>query len=164
MHMGRHLYLRACFSQLGLSHCFPGSLSHVSGFLPADKEFHEQELASRSSSSIDLDEDTSKHQVEQDSLTFERQQVLRTASDKKDPIFYLMPSKEEVQLQRESFLAFILIISRQSNLQHKERKPHNKTHIHLEHRYVADQEAKGRASIKTSTIQLAYAYIRQPQD
>ena len=83
-HMGRHLYLIACPSQLGLSHCFPGSLSQVIGFLAADKELHEQELASRSSSSIDLDQNTSKQQVEQDSLTFPRQQVLRAAVDEKD--------------------------------------------------------------------------------
>ena len=38
------------------------------------------------------------------------------------------------------------------------------THIHIEHGCVVDQEAKGRASIKTSNLQLAYAYIRQPQD
>ena len=65
VYMGRHLYLIACPSQLGSSPCFPGSLSHVSGFLPADKEFREQELASRSASSNDLDEDTSKHQARQ---------------------------------------------------------------------------------------------------
>ena len=69
-YMGRHLYLIACPSQHGLSHCFTGSLSQVIGFLPADKELHEQMLASRSSSSTDLDEDPSKPQVEQDSLTF----------------------------------------------------------------------------------------------
>ena len=63
-HMGRHLYMIACPSQHGLSHCFIGSLSQVIGFLPADKELHEQKLASRSSSSIDLDEDTSKQQDE----------------------------------------------------------------------------------------------------
>ena len=92
VHMGRHLYLIACPSQHGLSHCFPGSLSHVIGFLPADKELHAQELASRSSSSIDLDEDTSKQQVEQDNLTFQRQHVLRTAfAEKNDPTPDLIP-------------------------------------------------------------------------
>ena len=45
-HMGRHLYLIACPSQHGLSQCFPGNLSQVIGFLPEDKELHEQELAS----------------------------------------------------------------------------------------------------------------------
>ena len=73
-HMGRHLYLIACPSQHGLSQCFIGSLSQVIGFLPEDKELHEQELASSSSSSIDLDEDPSKQQVEQDSLNFQCQQ------------------------------------------------------------------------------------------
>ena len=37
-------------------------------------------------------------------------------------------------------------------------------HIHLQHGCVVDQEAKGKASTKTSNIQLAYAYIRQPQE
>ena len=46
----------------------------------------------------------------------------------------------------------------------QESKLHNMNHIHLEHGCVVDQEAKGRASTKTSHIQLAYAYIRQPQD
>ena len=68
-YMGRHLYLIACPSQHGLSHCFTGSLSPVLGFLPPDKELHEQMLASRSSSSNDLDEDPNSSQVEQDSLT-----------------------------------------------------------------------------------------------
>ena len=168
VHMGRHLCLIACPSQHGLSHCFPGSLSHVIGFLPADKELHEQELASRSSSSIDLDEDTSKQQVEQDSLTFQRQQVLRTAFDEKnDPILDLIPSKEEVatsggKLPASSFHPHHYQQTKQSSTQ--ERKLHNMTHIHLEHGCVVDQEAKCRASIKTSNIQLAYAYIRQSQD
>ena len=168
-HMGRHLYLIACPSQHGLSQCFPGSLSQVIGFLPEDKELHEQELASRSSSSIDLDEDTSKQQVEQDSLTFQRQQVLRAAFDEKDdPVFDLMPSKEEVaasggELQAHSFHPHHLY-QQTEQPSAQERKLHNMTHIHPEHGCVVDQEAKDRASIKTSNIQLAYAYIRQPQD
>ena len=167
-HMGRHLYLIACPSQHGLSQCFPGSLSHAIGFLPADKELHEQELASRSSSSIVLDEDTSKPQVEQDSLIFQRQQVLQTAFDEKDdPIFDLTPSKEEVadlggELQAHSFHPHHYQQTDQSSAQ--ERKLHNVNHIHPEHGCVVDQEAKDKASIKTSNIQLAYAYIRQPQD
>ena len=44
-HMGRHLYMIACPSQHGLSHCFIGSLSQVIGFLPADKELHEQKFS-----------------------------------------------------------------------------------------------------------------------
>ena len=65
-HMGRHLYLIACPSQHSLSPCFIGSLSQVIGFLPADKELHEQRLAYRSSSSTDLDEDIGEYQAEQD--------------------------------------------------------------------------------------------------
>ena len=41
-HVGRHLYMIACPSQHGSSHCFIDSLSQVIGFLPADKELHEQ--------------------------------------------------------------------------------------------------------------------------
>ena len=68
-HIGRHLYMIACPSQQGLSPCFLGSLSQVIGFLPADKDLHEQRLAFRSSSSLAIDEDTSKSHVEQDSLS-----------------------------------------------------------------------------------------------
>ena len=72
-------------------------MSQAIGFLPADKELHEQSLASRSSSSIDLDEDTSKQQVEQDSLTFQRQYVLSKAFADNDGLsFDLMTSQEEV--------------------------------------------------------------------
>ena len=78
-------------------------------------------------------------------------------------------ARKRLQLQGESFkhIAFIpiIFISRQSNLHHTKRKPLTirPTYI-LEHGCVVDQEAKDRASIKTSNIQLAYAYIRQPQD
>ena len=157
--MGRHLYLIACPPQHGLSHCFPGNLSHVIGFLPADKEFHEQELASRSSSGIDLDDDTSKQQVEQDSLPFQRQQVLRIAFDEQhDPIYYLMPSKEEVAASGGELSAYRFHPNQKPTKQPltKERNLHNMTNIHLAHGCVVDQEAKGRASIKTSNLQLAY--------
>ena len=94
-YMGKHLYLLACPSQHGLSHCFTGSLSQVIGFLPADKELHEQMLASRSSSSTDLDEDPSKSQVEQDSLTCQCQHVLQAAVVEHDDLsFELRPGKE----------------------------------------------------------------------
>ena len=87
----------ACPSQHGLSQCFIGSLSQVIGFLPEDKELHEQRLASRSSSSIDLDEDTSEQQVEQDSLNFQCQHVLQEAfDDSADLSFDLVPCREEV--------------------------------------------------------------------
>ena len=166
-HMGRHLYLIACPSEHSLSQCFPGSLSQVIGFQPVDKDLHEQELASRSSSSIDLDEDASKPQVEQDSLTFQRQQVLRAAFDEKDdPIFELMPSKEEVadsggELQAHSFHPHHQQTDKTSA---QARELHSMNYIHPEHGCVVDQEAKDRASLKTSNIQLACAYIRQPQD
>ena len=78
-HVGRHLYLVACPFQHGLSTCFSGSLSDVIGFLPEDKEIHEQETALRSSSSIDLVEDQKQEQDEQDSLNFQCHSVLHTS-------------------------------------------------------------------------------------
>ena len=96
-HMGRHLYMIACPSQHGLSQCFIGNLSQGIGFLREDKELHEKMLASRSSSSIDLDEDTSEQQVEQDSLNLQCQHVLQEAFDDNDDLrFDLVPCKEEV--------------------------------------------------------------------
>ena len=56
---GEHLYLVACPFQHGLSTCSRGSLPEVIGFLPEDKELHDQELALQSSSSTDLVEDKS---------------------------------------------------------------------------------------------------------
>ena len=56
---GEHLYLVAFPFQHGLSHCRRGSLPEVIGFLPEDKELHDQKLALQSSSSTDLDEDQS---------------------------------------------------------------------------------------------------------
>ena len=75
-HTGRHLYLVACPLQHGLSTCFSRSLSDVLGFLPEDKELHEQEIALRSSSSTDLVEDQKQKQDEQDSLNFQCHSVL----------------------------------------------------------------------------------------
>ena len=49
------------------------------GFLPEDKEIHEQETALRSSSSIDLVEDHKQAQDEQDSLNFQCHSVLHTS-------------------------------------------------------------------------------------
>ena len=54
-HIGRHLYMISCPSQQGLSPCFLDSLSQVRGFLPADKNLHDQSLALRSSSSHAID-------------------------------------------------------------------------------------------------------------
>ena len=167
-HMGRHLYMIACPSQHGSSQCFIGSLSQVIGFLPADKELHEQSLASRSSSSVDLDEDTSKQQVEQDSLNFQCQHVLQEAFDDNDDLsFNLVPSKEEVadsggELYTTSFLLYQPQQPNQPFTQ--DRELHNMNNIPSQPWCVVDQEAKGKASPKTSNIQLDYAYIRQSQD
>ena len=106
-----------------------------------------------------------KQQVEQDSLTFQRQQVLRAAfHEKNDPIFDLMPSKEEVAASGGELPSFHPNPQPTKQPSPHNRKLRNKTHVHLEYRCVVDQEAKDRASNKTSNIQLAYAYIRQPQD
>ena len=167
-HMGRHLYMIACPSQHGLSPCFIGNLSQVIGFLPADKELHEQKLASRSSSSTDIDEDTCKQQVEQDSLNFQCQHVLPATFDEKDDLsFDVMSSKEEVadsggELQATSFLLYPCQQSEQPSAQ--ERELHNMNHIYPQHGCGVGQETKGKASTKTSNIQLQYAYMRQPQD
>ena len=56
---GEHLYLVACPFQHGLSTCSRGSLPEPIGFLPEDKELHEQTVALQSSSSTDLVEDRS---------------------------------------------------------------------------------------------------------
>ena len=56
---GKHLYLVAFPFQHGLSHCGKGSLPEPIGFLPEDKELHDQKLAWQSSSSTDLVEDQS---------------------------------------------------------------------------------------------------------
>ena len=103
-HIGRHLYVIACPSEHGLSRCFIGSLSHIIGFLPADKELHEQGLASRCSSSTDLDEDISKHQREQDSFTLQCQYVVPIDMVEHDhPSFELSSGKGEVADTGESF-------------------------------------------------------------
>ena len=144
-HMGRHLYLIACPSQHGLSQCFPGSLSHVIGFLPEDKEFHEQKVASRSSSRFDLDEDTSQQLVQQDSLIFQCQQVLQPACDaKNDPIFDLMPSKGQVAVSGGALRPSLQ--TEQPSTQ--ERTLHKQNPIHPEHGCEVQQEAKGRASLR----------------
>ena len=174
-HMGRHLYMIACPSQHVLSQCVIDSLSQVIGFLPEDKELHEQMLASRSSSSIDLDEDTSEQQVEQDSLNFQCQHVLQEAFDDNDDlIFDLVPCKGEVadsggELQATSFHPYHLQQPKQPSIQ--ERELHNMTHIPSQPWCVVCQEAKVKASQhkhrtsdKTSIIQLDDAYIQQPQD
>ena len=143
-------------------------------FCPEDKELHEQRLASRSSSSIDLDEDTSEQQVEQDILNFQCQHVLQDVSDDNDdPIFDLVPCKGEVadsggELQATSFHPYHQQPKQPSM---RERELHNMTHIPSQPWCVVCQEAKVRASKhkqrtldKTSNNQLDYAYIRQPQD
>ena len=73
------LSLVACPFQHGLSTCFSGSLSDVIGFLPEDKELHEQEIALGSSSSTDLVEDQKQEQDDQDSLNFQCHPVLHTS-------------------------------------------------------------------------------------
>ena len=158
----------ACPSQHGSSHCFIGSLSTVIGFLPQDKELHEQRLASRSSSSTDLDEDMSKQQAEQDSLNFQCQHALQEASSDSDDLsFDLVPSQEEVadsggELYTTSFLLYPFRQPKQPLTQ--QRELHNMTQPPSQPWWGVVQEAKGKASTTTSYIQLDYAYIRQSQD
>ena len=89
-----------------------GNLSTMIGFLPQDKELHEQRLASRSSSSPDLDEDVSKPQAEQDNLNFQCQHALQeTSSNSDDLSFNLVPRQKVVadsggELYTTSFLLY----------------------------------------------------------
>ena len=126
-HIGRHLYMIACPSQHGLSHCFIGNLSHVIGFLLADKELHEQSLASRSSS-IDLDQDISNHQRTQDSLTLQCQYVVPLALvEHKDLSSELSSGKEEVADTggelRQSFYPKLSRPTKQSLSRRRRRQP-----------------------------------------
>ena len=115
-HIGRHLYLIACPSQHGSSHCFTGSSSQVIGFLPADKELHEQMLASRSSSSIDLDEDTSEVSEEDDDLSFDlvpgKGEVADTGGEPKVSFYPkclqqpMKPSTQERELHNITHISF----------------------------------------------------------
>ena len=133
-------------------------------------------LASTSSSNIDLDEGTSKHQDEQDSLNLPCQHVSHAAfdDDDDDPIFDLVPSRGEVadsggELQ-DSFHPYHPQQPDQPST--SERELHNMTHIPSPPWCVVCQEAKGRlyqkkkqrTSAKTSKIQLAYAYVRKPEN
>ena len=174
-HTGRHLYMIARPSQHGLSPCFIGSLSHVIGFLPADKELHEQSLASSSSSSTDLDEDTTKHQRAKDSLTSQCQYVVPIALvEHEDLSFALRSGKEEVadtggELRAQSFYPKLSRTTKQPSAQ--ERELHNLDHTALpwcvrsqEAKCIAFKQKKKAISASTSKIQLAYVYIKQPQD
>ena len=169
-HMGGHLYLIACPSQHSLSSCFIGSLSQMIGFLPADKELHEQRLAYRSSSSPDLDEDIGDYQAEQD----RQQHVLPEAfHDNDDLSFQHAPSTEEVAaIGGEPKVSFYPKPRQPQLLVTQERELHTINHMPFSSWCVECHEAKDRAfqlrnsqtSTKTSTIQLQYAYMRQPQD
>ena len=173
-HMGRHLYWKACPSQHSLSPCVIGNLSQVIGFLPADKELHEQRLAYTSSSSTDLDEDIGTHQAEQDRLNFPCQHVLPEAFHEHDDLsFQHVPSTEEVAAQGGEPKVSFYSKSRQPQLLvTQERELHTINHVSSSSWCVECHEAKDRAfqlrnsqtSTKTSTIQLQYAYMRQPQD
>ena len=162
-HMGRHLYMIACPSQHGLSPCFIGNLSQVIGFLSADKELHAQSLASRSSSSVDLDEDTSMRQDAQASLTLERQYVVPKAFANNDGIsFDLMSSQEEVAHSGgELYTTSFLLYPQSPNPSFSQARvlPNMTTTPHPW--CVVPQEARDIASTKTSIIQLDYAYIKQ---
>ena len=176
-HMGKHLYLIACPSQLGSSNCILSSLSRVIGFLPSDRKLENQKVAlSSSSSSPDLVEELAQPEASKDSWNLQCHPVLEEASEEEsEPSFDLVPGREEVadaggEPQSTSFHPKYLRQPKQPSKQ--ERELHNMTHIPFQPWCVVCQEAKGRASqhkkqkasTKTSKIQLDYAYIRQPQD
>ena len=109
-HKGKHLYLIACPSKLGSSTCVLDSLSHVSGFLPSDKQLDNQKVAlSSSSSSPDLDEDLSEQEAFEDTWYSHCHPVFEEASeDDSEPSFDLVPGRKEVadaggEPQSESF-------------------------------------------------------------
>ena len=176
-HMGKHLYLIACPSQLGSSTCTVSSMSQVIGFLPADSELEDQKVAvSPSSPCPDLAEESTQQEASKNSLDLQCHPVLEEASEEEDePSFDLVPGREEVadaggEPQSTSFHPKYLRQPKQPAKQ--ERELHNLTHIPFQPWCVVCQEAKGRASqhkkqkasTKTSKIELDYAYIRQPQD
>ena len=164
-HIGRHLYLIACPSQHGLSPCFFGNLSQVIGFLPEDKDLHEQRLASRSSSNLDLDEDIRSKQVDQDSLRFQCSNAFSLDLAHGDGKAADSGGEPKVSFDPK-------YLQQPTPSSAHERELHNMTHIPSQPWCVVCQEAKVQASQSRqrsaftthSTIQLAYAYVNQPQD
>ena len=172
--MGKHLYMIACPSQHGLSHCFKGNLSPVTGVLPSDKELHEQSLASKSSSSTDLDEDRGQSLREQDSLDCQCQSVLSAA--------WTVHDESSFDL---SCSTTALVASGGEPLQSFYSKTSGPNKPILQTRVLQDkdptashswcvgspgakgpalEQKKGALSPRTSQIQLDYLYIKQPQD
>ena len=166
-HIGRHLDMIACPSQQGLSPCVWGSLSHVFGFLPADKDLHEQRLTS----SLAIDEDTNQSYGEQDSLSLLCQYVSLHDSHAFSP--ELVHSTEQAaDSGGEPKVSFPPKSLQQPTITAQARKLHNMTPIPRqsgcvmckEAKVTASQHQQPRASIKTSTIQLAYDHINYPRD
>ena len=132
---GRHLYMMAFPSELGLNHCVQSSLSDMIGLLTEDKELHAQSLASRSSSGTDLVEDESL-----DSLcVHENFSFACLMCDKKAVVsggelshnsFHPLQEQQPTQLS-----------CKETQLRNK----HPRSHLH---RSVELQEAKGGASEK----------------
>ena len=93
-HMGKHLYLIACPSQLGSSKCILSSLSRVIGFLPSDRKLV---ALSSSSSSPDLVEEVAQQEASKDSWNLHCHPVLEEASEaESEPSFDLVPGREEI--------------------------------------------------------------------
>ena len=159
-HMGRHLYLVACPFQHGLSTCFSGSLSDVIGFLPEDKELHEQEIALGSSSSTDLVEDQKQEQDDQDSLNFQCHPVLHTSFHEhvKGSFVCVLCDEEAAvsggELSDTSFHPF----QQSKKPSSQDEQLHNKHPRSSLHRSVELEEAKGGAKKLIHALSSACVY------
>ena len=152
-YIGRHLYMIACPSQHSLSPCFFRSLSQVRGFLPADKDLHEQRLASRSSSSLALDEDISSQQVDQDSLNFQCQHVSLDNSDAFS-LERVHGNGKAADSGGEPKVSFDpKYLQQPTPPSAHDRELHNMTHIPSQPWCVVCQEAKAQASQKRASNQ-----------
>ena len=173
--MGKHLYMIACHSQHGLSSSFKGSLSQPIGVLPSDKNLHEQNLASISSSSTDLDEDRTQSLREQDSVDRQCQDVLSAAwivHDQSSFDLYFGTTALAAS-GGEPLQSFYPKASGQNKPTFEQtRVLHDKDPTPSQSWCVGSQEAKRTAfkhkkkaiAPRTSKIQLDYAYIKQPHD
>ena len=151
---GEHLLLEACPFQHGLSTSCKSSLSDMIGLLSEDKEIHDQSVASRSSSSTDLDEDkrSQEEEAERDSLNFQCHSVSPKASHVHDQSSFacLICGEKAVvsggELSHNSFHPFHE--QQPTQLSCKETQLHHKHPRSYLHRSVELQEAKGGASEK----------------
>ena len=131
-------------------------------------------FASRSSPSLDLDEDTSKPQVAPDSLDFQCQSVLQENLDDRAAFSFdrTHDNGEVADSGGELKVSFDpKCLQQPTQPSAHDRELLNMTHIPSpwcvvcsEAKVSASQHRKKTHSTKISIIQLAYAYINQPQD